>query len=93
MKDNNKELIFKSNSTLEKWKESFETADVKFTDDSNFYLVDGDSDSVLPHSVPTVSSNGQDNGLSPQIPRRTPQQLSREELQLPNQLRPQVEVI
>jgi len=88
MKENNKELIFKSNSTLEKWKESLEMAGVKpITDDTNFYLVDNDSDSV------SNLSNGQHNGHSPQIPRRNPQQLSREELEIPNHLRPQVEVV
>ncbi len=93
MKENNKELIFKSNSTLEKWKESLEMAGVKpTTDDTNFYLVDSDSDSVLSHSVSNLS-NGQHNGHSPQIPRRNPQQLSREELEIPNHLRPQVEVV
>jgi hypothetical protein len=94
MKENNKELIFKSNSTLEKWKESLEAAGVKsISDDNNFYSVDSDSDSVLSHSVSTVSSSAQYNGHSPQIPSRNPQQLSREELQLPNYLRPQVEVV
>jgi hypothetical protein len=92
MKENNKELIFKSNSTLEKWKESLEMAGVKTTThDTNFYLVDSDSDSVLSHSVSNLS-NGQQNGHSPQIPRRNPQ-LSREELEIPNHLRPQVEVV
>jgi hypothetical protein len=92
MKDNNKELIFKSNSTLEKWKESLEMAGVKF-DDNSFYLVDNDSDSVLSNSVSTVSSNGQNNGHSPQMPHRKPQQLSREELELPTHLRRQVDVV
>ncbi len=93
MKDNNKELIFKSNSTLEKWKESLEMAGVKLiSDDDSFYLVDSDSDSLLSHSVSTLS-NGQLNGHSPQIPHRIPQQLSREELELPTHLRPQVEVV
>jgi hypothetical protein len=94
MKENNKELIFKSNSTLEKWKESLEIAGVKLiSDDNTFYLVDSDSDSIVSHSVSTVSSNGQSNGHSPQIPHRKPQQLSREELELPTHLRPQVEVV
>ncbi|HEY6437892.1 MAG TPA: hypothetical protein VIY47_14975, partial [Ignavibacteriaceae bacterium] len=69
-------MIFKSNSTLEKWKESLEMAGVKpITDDTNFY-VDSDSDSILSHSVSNLS-NGQHNGHSPQIQRRNPQQLSR----------------
>ncbi len=85
-------MIFKSNSTLEKWKESLETAGVKsISDDNSFYIVNRDSDVVLSH--PVSDANGQYNGHSPQIPHRKPQQLSREELELPNYLRPQVEVV
>jgi hypothetical protein len=62
------------------------------SDDNGFYSVDSDSDSVLSNSVSTLS-NGQLNGHSPQMPHRKPQQLSREELELPTHLRPQVEVV
>jgi len=87
------ELTFNTIQTTEKWKESFEQAGVKSNfNDSNFYTIDSDSDSVYNMTI----SNDQNNTVNGQTPERHPRwpmQPSHEELALPNHLRPQVEVV
>ena len=91
------QLIFNSQSNVEKWKESLMDAGVKCIDDSNFYLIDSDSDSVsnmsITNGVTNGQINGQINGHSPQSYQRKPYKPSQEELALPQHLKPQIEVV